>query len=74
MKLQHERDEGMIPQGHRVGSDSALGPIRCDHMLMGKPRKPSATFCPQSSIIILFLKLVEAINALDRARQDSMMA
>ena len=52
MGLQCERYGDMIPQGYRMGSESTLEPIGCDHMSMGKPMNPQLPFVlyPQSLI------------------------
>ena len=74
MGLQRERDGDMISQGIGRGISQTSDPIGQDQMSVGEPMKPQLPFCPLSSIIHFFQKLVEAVNALGRARHGSLMA
>ena len=73
MGMQRERDGGMISQGIGRGVSQNPKLIGWDQMSMGEPMNPQLPFFPLPSVIHFFQKLIEAVNALGRARHGSMI-
>ena len=74
MELQRERDGGMISQGIGWGVGQTVWANRVWPDVNGETHESSDTFCSLHSIINSFQKLVEAVNALGKARHGRLIA